>query len=96
MRVSIVVTLFTGGHADADVSAFVRSLRSLDRNTVVRHVVREHRAINDRPARQHTLELAANNCYKVGRVDQCETALGAEIRNKDDKKAGKGKGSAKS
>lgn len=33
--------------------------------------------------------------YKVGRVDQCETALGAEIRNKDDKKAGKGKGSAK-
>ncbi|GAA6001069.1 mismatch repair ATPase MSH6 [Rhodotorula paludigena] len=33
--------------------------------------------------------------YKVGRVDQCETALGAEIRNKDDKKAGgaaKGKG----
>ncbi|GAA6051780.1 hypothetical protein JCM3770_004968 [Rhodotorula araucariae] len=36
--------------------------------------------------------------YKVGRVDQCETALGAEIRNKDDKKAGakgKGKGGAK-
>ncbi|TNY21923.1 muts domain V-domain-containing protein [Rhodotorula diobovata] len=32
--------------------------------------------------------------YKVGRVDQCETALGAEIRNKDDKKAG-GKGKAK-
>ncbi|BGP15722.1 DNA mismatch repair protein msh6 [Rhodosporidiobolus nylandii] len=31
--------------------------------------------------------------YKVGRVDQCETALGAEIRNKDDKAAGnKGKG----
>ncbi|GAA6023217.1 hypothetical protein JCM10207_004484 [Rhodosporidiobolus poonsookiae] len=29
--------------------------------------------------------------YKVGRVDQCETALGAEIRNKDDKAAG-GKG----
>ncbi|BGO99350.1 DNA mismatch repair protein msh6 [Rhodotorula toruloides] len=29
--------------------------------------------------------------YKVGRVDQCETALGAELRNKDDKKAGKGK-----
>ncbi|GEM07599.1 DNA mismatch repair protein MSH6 [Rhodotorula toruloides] len=27
--------------------------------------------------------------YKVGRVDQCETALGAELRNKDDKKAGK-------
>ncbi|GAA5901645.1 hypothetical protein JCM6882_006031 [Rhodosporidiobolus microsporus] len=26
--------------------------------------------------------------YKVGRVDQCETALGAEIRNKDDKAAG--------
>jgi hypothetical protein len=35
--------------------------------------------------------------YKVGRVDQCETALGAEIRNKDDKAAGgKGKGQAKS
>ncbi|GAA5834783.1 hypothetical protein JCM11251_003661 [Rhodosporidiobolus azoricus] len=26
--------------------------------------------------------------HKVGRVDQCETALGAEIRNKDDKAAG--------
>jgi hypothetical protein len=35
--------------------------------------------------------------YKVGRVDQCETALGAEIRNKDDKAAGgKGKAKAKS
>ncbi|GAA6021689.1 hypothetical protein JCM8202_004312 [Rhodotorula sphaerocarpa] len=35
--------------------------------------------------------------YKVGRVDQSETALGAEIRNKDDKKAGgkAGKSSAK-
>ncbi|GAA5849819.1 hypothetical protein JCM8547_000574 [Rhodosporidiobolus lusitaniae] len=34
--------------------------------------------------------------YKVGRVDQCETALGAEIRNKDDKAAGgKGKSGAK-
>ncbi|GAA6027763.1 hypothetical protein JCM8097_008022 [Rhodosporidiobolus ruineniae] len=35
--------------------------------------------------------------YKVGRVDQCETALGAEIRNKDDKAAGKksGKGAGK-
>lgn len=26
--------------------------------------------------------------YKVGRVDQCKTALGAEICNKDDKAAG--------
>ncbi|GAA5837892.1 hypothetical protein JCM9279_004059 [Rhodotorula babjevae] len=36
--------------------------------------------------------------YKVGRVDQCETALGAEIRNKDDKKSGakaKGKSAGK-
>ncbi|KAJ8294900.1 DNA mismatch repair protein msh6 [Rhodotorula toruloides] len=33
--------------------------------------------------------------YKVGRVDQCETALGAELRNKDDKKAGKTAGKAK-
>lgn len=32
--------------------------------------------------------------YKVGRVDQSETALGAEIRNKDAKAAG-GKGKAK-
>lgn len=28
--------------------------------------------------------------HKVGRVDQCETALGAELRNKDEK-VGKGK-----
>jgi DNA mismatch repair protein MSH6 len=32
--------------------------------------------------------------YKVGRVDQSETALGAEIRNKD-AKAAAGKGKAK-
>ena len=34
--------------------------------------------------------------YKVGRVDQCETALGAEIRNKDDKKNSGAKAKGKS
>ena len=33
--------------------------------------------------------------YKVGRVDQAETALGAEMRMASDKKSGKGKATEK-
>lgn len=46
-------------------------------------------------ARSLVLDQFLAQGYKVGRVDQCETALGAELRVKDGKKGGpKAKGPA--